>query len=203
MSIPPECQGTQDQLTLVDREVKQALKELEAADPNESGNLLQQLKALTAKLHDLQNSLADCIVDSHQLKTQFKGTATIKIANEQPGSSLISLLILLNGTRTVITLTSFPPIISNEVTVTKTSGGSGSYARGHIAMPLGLHFAVSKSILDSNLSVTLTTDPPGSPVTPEPFGAVTLVGSGILEGGLLGGRRCDLTISGTISQQAF
>jgi hypothetical protein len=80
------------------------------------------------------------------------------------------------------------------LTVTKTSGGSGSYANGHITLPLGLHFAVSSGI-GADLSLTLTTDPPGSPVNPEPLGAVTLAGSGTLQGGILNGQNCNLTIT--------
>ena len=83
------------------------------------------------------------------------------------------------------------------VTVTKTSGGSGSYANGHIALPLGLHFAGSGGI-SADLSLTLTTDPPGSPVNPDPLGAVTLAGSGTFQGGILGGQSCNVTIIGRI-----
>ena len=141
-------------------------------------------------------------MNSGQVEGLFKGASIIKIENDE-GRSNISIPTLLNSARTDITLTSFPPIISTvgpfTVTVTKTSGGSGSYARGHIVLPLGLHFAVSGPLGNSDLSTTLTTDPPGSPVTPEPLGAVTLVGSGILQGGVVGGRKCDLTVTGTIS----
>jgi hypothetical protein len=112
--------------------------------------------------------------------------------------------ILLNSARTVIALTSFPTITSTiagqTVTVTRTSGGSGSYARGHISLPLGLHLAAGSPLGNSDVNITLKTDPPGSPVTPEPFGAVSLVGNGILQRGALGGRRCDLTVAGRTSE---
>jgi hypothetical protein len=147
----------------------------------------------------LQNSLADCIANStgQPLEALFSGTATIDIPSRNEHSSDdLQFRILLNGGRTVITLVSFPTITSivhtplgdDTVTVTRTSGGTGAYASGHIVLPLGLHFAHSNIFFsDSDLSITLTTDPPGSPVTPEPFGAVTVVGSGIFQGGVLGG----------------
>jgi hypothetical protein len=201
MSILPECQSIQDQIPSVSREIEQALQRLEAADPGERPQLLQEFRALTGRHHALQNSLADCIVSS--LVARFTGTTTIKIANQQ-GRSDIAFRILLNSARTVIMLTSFPTIVSTigsfTVTVTQTSGGTGSYASGRIVLPLGLHFAASGPFGNSDLSITLTTDPPGSPVTPEPFGAVTVAGNGILQGGPLGGQRCDLTVAGTISQ---
>lgn len=201
MSILPECKSIQDQIPPVDREIEQTLQQLENADPGQRPALLQQFRTLTARLQTLQNSLADCIVSC--LVALFNGSAVIKIANQQ-GTSNISIRILLNSARTVIMLTSFPTITStiggNTVTITQTSGGTGTYASGHIVLPLGLHATVSGAAGSSDLSITLKTDPPGSPVTPEPFGAVTLFGSGILQGGLLSGQRCDITVTGTISQ---
>jgi hypothetical protein len=215
MSIPPECQRIQDQIALADGKVQQALRQLEATAPSERPRLFQQLKVLTATLHDLQDSLGHCIVNSRQVEGLFNGTGTIVIENQRPASE-ISFSTLLNTARTNFTLTSFPainytfhtPTGDMTLTVTKTSGGSGSYANGHIVLPLGLHFAIRPgsplgSPLDADLSITLTTDPPGSPVTPEPLGAVTLVGSGILHGGLLlDGQNCDVTITGKISPAA-
>jgi hypothetical protein len=217
MSIPPECQSIENRIARVHGEVQQALQQLEATAPSERPTRFQQLKALTAKLHDLQDSLGACIVNSRQVEGLFRGTGTIMIEQQQPSSD-ISFSTLLNSERSNFTLTSFPPISytfhtpqgNMMLTVTKTSGGSGSYANGHIVLPLGLHFALSgpptsplDSPLDADLSTTLTTNPPGSPVTPEPLGAVTLVGSGILQGGfVLNGQKCDVTISGKISPAA-
>jgi hypothetical protein len=71
------------------------------------------------------------------------------------------------------------------------------YNEGKIELPLGLHLTNSIQIFgNSDLSITLTTNPPGSPVNPKTFGPVTLVGSGIIQGGMLGGRQCDLTVTG-------
>jgi hypothetical protein len=203
MSIMPECQSIQDQITPVNRDIERTLQQLETADPGQRPTILQQFRGLTERLHALQNSLADCVASS--LIALFNGTLTLKIAGQQ-GRSDISMRILLNNARTVIALTSFPTITSTiggqTVTVTLTSGGSGTYTSGRISLPLGLHLAASGSLGNSDLSLTLKTDPPGSPVTPEPFGAVILAGSGILQGGSLGGQICELTVAGRISQIA-
>jgi hypothetical protein len=82
-------------------------------------------------------------------------------------------------------------------------GGTGSYAAGAITLPMTLRFATTIDLPDpagsiddnSNLSLTLSTDPPeGSPVTPEPFGKVNLAGSGDFVGGRLGGSRGKLRL---------
>jgi hypothetical protein len=160
MIILPECQSIQDQIPPVDREIERALQQLADADPGERPRILQQFRALTERLHALQNSLADCIVSS--LVALFRGTAIVKIANQQ-GRSDISIRILLNSAKTVIMLTSFPTITftagSVTVTVTQTSGGSGSYASGRIVLPLGLHFAVSGSLGTHDRSTRLAGNP--------------------------------------------
>ena len=201
MSISTECQRILHQITTIEHEVKQALQKLEAANPGETINLLQQYRAVTKKLHAHQDSLADCVADSYQLKVSLRGTITIR--GEGQDSSDILYLFLLNKARTVITLASFPPIsltISGlNYTITETSGGSGTYANGKIVLPLGLHLSSNFQLNDADLSLTLTTDPPGSPVNPTTFGPVTLVGSGIFHGGMLNGKTGVLTVAGTMS----
>ena len=173
-----------------------------ATAPAERPTLFQQLKSLTASLHDLQDSLGSCIVNSHQVQGILGGTGTIVIRNQQ-GSGNVACSTLLDSARTTFTLRSFPTnsynVAGMTLTVTKTSGGSGSYANGRIVLPLGLHFALSGGT-GADLSITLTTDPPGSPVDPEPLGAVTLVGSGAFHGGgaILDGQNCKVTITGRI-----
>jgi len=120
--------------------------------------------------------------------------------------------IRINGDRTVITLTDFPaigtsfdtPLGTNTTVITRTGGGTGRYAAGTIVIPIALHFDQSIDVPgleeDSDLSLELSTDPPGSPLRPEPFGNVTLVGSGQFIGGILGGYTGTLTIRGVIAQ---
>jgi hypothetical protein len=202
MGIPPECQSIQDQIALAEGRVQQTLEQLEGTAPADRATLFVQLKSLTANLHELQDSLGQCIVNSHQVVGLFGGTATIVIRNQQ-GSGNVACSTLLDGTGTKFTLTSFPAnsynVAGMTVTVTKASGGSGSYASGRIVLPLGLHFATSSGIA-ADLNLTLTTDSPGSPVTPGPLGAVTFVGSGTLRGGgpVLDGQNCNVTITGRI-----
>ena len=58
MSLLPECKSIQDQTLLVDRKIEQTLQQLENADPSQRPALLQRFRTLTARLQDLQNSLA-------------------------------------------------------------------------------------------------------------------------------------------------
>lgn len=203
MAIPPECQSIQDQIALAEGKVQEALEQLEGTAPADRATVFQQLKSLTANLQNLQDSLGNCIVTSNQVVGLFGGTATIVIQNQQ-GSGNIACSTLLDSTRTKFSLTSFPTTsyavggTIGTVTVTKTSGGSGSYANGHISsLMLGLHFAGGGG-LSTDLSLTLTTDAPGSPVNPDPLGAVTLAGKGTFQGGILSGQNCNVTIAGRI-----
>jgi hypothetical protein len=199
-----ECQSIQ--ITLAEARVQDTLEQLEGRAPAERAALFDQLKSLIASLKDLQDKLGNCIVNSNQVVGLFGGTATIVIQNHQ-GLGNIACSTLLDSTRTKFSLTFFPPnsyVVGSGITltVTKTSGGSGSYANGHISLPqLKLHFAVSGTIVGAaDLTLTLSTDGPGgSPVNPEPLGAVTFVGSGPLGGGgPLNGQICNLTITGKI-----
>ena len=146
MSVAPECQRILRDITAAANDVEQVQQRLEAAAPGETIGLLKQYRAATRKLHDLQDSLANCLADSYQLEASLRGTATVTV-DRLRGSSNISFPILLNKARTVITLASFPPMNFTSrtpvgdvtVTLTQTSGGSGTYANGNIVLPLGLH----------------------------------------------------------------
>jgi hypothetical protein len=118
--------------------------------------------------------------------------------------------LVFDAARTLVGITSFPPIATqpfgtpfgdNVTTVTKTGGGFGSFANGNIVMPLTLHFDQSLDLPffdeDSDLTVGLSTNPPGSPV--DGSGGVTLAGSGVFQQGFLGGATGTLSITGTIS----
>ena len=137
----------------------------------------------------LNDQLADCLRTIHlrrhhrlPLAAVFTGTATITTTNSSaPGRIHFACLdgLIFDGPRTFIGITSFPsiatapyqtPVGMNVTTVTKTGGGQGSYAGGAISMPLSLHFDQSLDIIfyeeDSNLSLVLSTNLPGSPVGP-------------------------------------
>jgi hypothetical protein len=93
------------------------------------------------------------------------------------------------------------PLGENVTTVTRIGGGFGSYANGSIAIPVTLKFDHSVDAPffeeDSTLSISLLTDPPGSPVST--VGDVMLAGSAPFQGGVLGGSTGSITISGNIT----
>jgi hypothetical protein len=70
-----------------------------------------------------------------------------------------------------------------------------------ILMPLTLHFDQSIDLPfydeDSDLSLVLSTNPPGAPVAAN--GSVTLTGSGLFTGGFLGGSTGTVVITGVIA----
>src|SRR5215468_3113541 len=101
MSVAPECQRILREVTAAVHDVEQVQQRLEAAAPGETVALLKQYRAATRKLHDLQDSLANCVADSYQLEASLTGTATVTVEGLR-GSSNISFVILLNKARTVI-----------------------------------------------------------------------------------------------------
>jgi hypothetical protein len=210
-ALPPQCQSIQDQLTALQVTLAATIAELKR---NHDPDLRQMLHILGERQAVLQEKLSICIDNSlphfPPLEGVFRGVATVKTTSpgaEGPFLVNVRLRVLLNATRTLITITDFPPlrtgafdtpIGSDDVTVTQTSGGFGSYSSGAIWMPIGLHFEHEISIPGSELSVDFATTPPGSPLHPEPFGAVTLAASGTFVDGYLGGQQCTIVISGTI-----
>ena len=107
-------------------------------------------------------------------------------------------------------LASLEKIVSEDVDVTRTSGGFGPYevATGHMNFPVTLHFDIKVAFSsDSDLDIRLTTRSATSPdaaftVTGSPLkenGDVTLVGASEFRGGSLGTYDCAVEISGRIS----
>jgi hypothetical protein len=217
MPIPAACRHIQDEIDGLLQERTQLQDELKHAGAEEKPELLRDIKAINRRLVGLQKQLADCIVanpSSPPIEGIFTGTSELTTTySSAPGPFYndVRFKLLINGERTGITLTSFPtikvlfdtPLGSNQTTVTRTGGGAGSYAAGAVIMPIILHFDHSIDIPgyeeDSDLSLVLSTDPPGSPITPEPFGDVTLTGSDQFVGGILGDSTGTLKVIGTIS----
>lgn len=219
MPIPAECQSIQDEIDGVRGERALLQDELQHAGPAEKPGLIQRIKALNVQLADLQKQLEDCIA-SHPpeppplppIEATFAGHTELKTSFQPapgPYYADVTLELVISGDRRVITITDFPPIEypydtplgRNTTTITRTGGGTGRYDAGKIVMPITLHF--QHSLGDpSDLSLDLSTDPPeGSPVMPEPFGDVTLVGSGRFVGGTLGGSDGHLKVWGPISMR--
>lgn len=219
MPIPAACQSIEDEIDEVRQDRDQLNDELGHASGGEERALLRLIKRLDLRLVGLQKQLADCIASQPPelppIEAIFTGISELTTTfTSAPGPYFndVRFKLLINGDRTVITITSFPaitalfdtPLGSNQTTVTRTGGGTGSYAAGAIVVPITLHFDHSIDLPlyeeDSDLSFELSTDPPGSPVTPEPFGNVTIAGSGRFIGGILGGSTGTLTVRGTIAR---
>jgi hypothetical protein len=220
MSVPPQCVELANAIESLVQERRDLQEELQSAAPGQKPGLVAQIRALNRQIAAASDALADCIANSPPpppppppLAATFTGTATITTTNSSapgPFTAAVQLGLLFDGNRTSVLITSFPPIATqpfstpfgnNVTTVTKTGGGLGSYANGSIVMPLTLHFDQSLDLPffeeDSDLSLGVSTNPPGSPVAAN--GGVTLAGSGVFQRGFLGGATGTLSISGTIS----
>jgi hypothetical protein len=181
---------------------------------------LRRLGSLNRLLVAARSRLAHCLAapalqPQQPLEARFTGTATLTTTfGQAPGPFVEDLAfnVVFDSSRTMLSIVSFPliverfetPLGENTTTITRRSGGSGSYSAGNIVLPLGLRFDHSVDLPffqeDSDLDIVLTTAPPGSPLTPEPFGNVTLAGSATFSRGVLGGDTGTLVIAGTISE---
>jgi hypothetical protein len=217
MSIPAACRGIQSDINGVRQQREQLQEEFQHAGLKDKPALQAQIRALNAQLVNLRIQLAGIIAanpaDQPPIEAFFIGSSTFISTNEHaPGPYYNDLSFRVNITEngTGITILDFPeirtlfptPLGIGETTITLIDGGTGSYAAGKISLPMALHFASAIDSLyhdDSDLSLVLSTDPPdGRPLTPEPFGNVTLAGSGQFMGGFLNGSTGTLTVSGTI-----
>ena len=219
--MPVECQTIQDEVDELDRERELVQDELQEAPPADRRGLMARLRSLETRLAGARDRLADCLagpaLPPHApLEARFTGTATLTTTDGRASGPYVEQVrfnVLLDGSRTTIAIVSFPLISvsfdtgtvfgRNTTTITRRTGGTGSYNAGNIVLPLGLRFDHSLNVPfveeDSDFDVVLSTAPPGSPVTPEPYGAVTLAGSGPFSGGILDGSTGTLTIAGSIS----
>jgi hypothetical protein len=220
--IPAACESIQDEIDSLRQERNELQEELQHAPPSEKPALPRLIRRINLQLGGLREQLDDCIASQPAepptlppIEAILTGTSeltTTYASSPGPYYNHVRFKVLINGERTVITITKFPaistsfdtPLGTNTTVVTRTGGGTGSYNTGAIVIPIRLHFDHSIDLPgyeeDSDLNLTLSTDPPGSPLTPEPFGNVTLVGSGQFIGGILGGETGTLTVSGTIAE---
>lgn len=219
-SIPSACRELADSIKAFEQERNDLQEELQHAAPGDKPGLVMQIRALNRQISAARAQLTDCIANNPAdppppppLAAIFIGTATITTTNSSapgPFPAGVRFGLLFDAARSFVTITSFPPIATqpfttpfgpNVTTVTKTGGGSGSFANGNIVMPLTLHFDQSLDLPfieeDSDLPIGVSTNPPGSPV--DGSGRVTLAGSGVFQGGFLGGATGTVSITGTIS----
>jgi hypothetical protein len=226
MSVPTACQTIQDQIDSLQQEIAALQEELNSAPASEKPGILAQIRAIGRQLGVLDGQLSECIRNPPEvppppkplpppLDLVFTGTATVTttfVGGEGPYVKPLRMTAVLNGERTVIALTSYlsittdvfeTPLGLNQTTVTKTSGGIGAYASGHISLPVTLRFDQSIDVPfyeeDSTLSLTLRTDAPGVPVSQPPYGRVKLVGNGQFDGGVLGGSTGTVVLDGVLA----
>jgi len=216
MPIPAACQGIADEIAGLEAERTDLQLELQQAPTNQKAGLARQIKAINGKLLVARNQLVDCLATQPKdppppppLEAQLAATVTLTTTKpEAPGPYQMPVVIgvILNGARTFISLTSFPdvatsfdtPVGRNTTTVSRSSGGSGSYSGGEINIPVTLHFDQSIDLPfideDSDLPLVLSTSAPGSPV--DAGGQVSLVGTGAFVGGFLAGANGTISIDG-------
>jgi hypothetical protein len=218
MPLAPECQAIADDIAAMEGEKRGLQQELQTAAPGEKPAIVGQIKSLIKRISAASIRLTDCI-NSHAgpppappLDTVLNGTATMTTtygAAPGPFTAPVSIQVTFNGARTFVAMTSFPPITAtfstplgkNTCTITRSSGGTGSYAAGTLVVPITLHFDQSIDLPfydeDSDLPLILTTSSPGAPV--DGAGHVVLAGTGTFTGGVLGGSMGSITLDGTFA----
>ena len=215
MPIPAACEPIKDKMAAALQKGELLQEQLQHAGPHDRPAILAQIKALNHQLALLKMELTECIGVHHThqaIEGYFIGTSELTTTNPYapgPYYNDLHFRLLITADKTVITIVLLPEIGTgfevpglgfNTTTITLTDGGTGSYAAGAINLPITLHFHHSSHLAgDSDISFDLSTDPPkGSPVTPEPFGNVTLFDSGEFIGGFLGGSTGNLKVQGRI-----
>ncbi len=186
-------------------------------DQTKRAELIWELKAVGPSIAFQQRKLEKCLEEEtgvSPLTTRFNATRVLTTTHPDargPYEGDIVIGIRFNASRTEVTITSFPDIVSdpsdtpvgdNVTTVSLISGGNGTFDKstGHIGIALGLRFDHSNRFIgDSTLSLMLTThnveELQGSPLN-NTTRALTMVGRGTLNGGYLNGSDADLIVSG-------
>lgn len=221
MTFPMACSPIAVEIEELKAERADLQAELQQAPTGQKAALATRIKALNRRIQVLEDRLADCLRDTPPppppappLEAVFTGTATITTSNTSapgPFTAAVTIGVIFNAARTFVGITSFPPIPTapfptpigdNVTTVSRSGGGSGTYAAGTIVLPLVLHLDQSIDLPfveeDSDLALVLTTTGTGgSPV--DANGSVSLTGTGTFTGGFLNGSTGTVNIAGTIS----
>jgi hypothetical protein len=139
----------------------------------------------------------------------FVGVATLTTSRPDlrgPFTRPVSAELLIDA-RGDVTVTGLcvGPVKLGSVTCTITQlprTATGTYVAGEFRLTLGLHIGVDvlRGAQNSDLTITLTTDSPGSRATPN--SELTLVGTGTFQNGYLGGRLATMVVNGTICPAA-
>jgi hypothetical protein len=150
-----------------------------------------------------------------ELVAQFDGTATVTTSSALapgPFSQSLTLHPIFNAERTKVNLGPFPEIDQtvNRVTarINELDGGTGSFdnAAGTASIPIALRVDNSFNPTPSTVDLVLTTGhvargsfaADGAPLD-RGTGAITFVGVGAFQGGVLDGSDCLMVVSGTLA----
>jgi hypothetical protein len=137
----------------------------------------------------------------------FVGLATITTSRPDvcgPYSRpvLADLLIDARGGITVSSVLVEPARLGSVTcTISLVAGtGHGTYVAGSLQLTLGLLFHIDVlGGVDSEISLTLTTDPRGPRTDPD--GRITATGTSTFQRGYLGGRLATLVVTGAITRE--
>lgn len=139
--------------------------------------------------------------------SRFVGVATLTTSRPDVGGPYTrpvraELLVDARGRVTVTSVQVEPARLGSvtcEMSLLPGIGtGTGTYVAGNLNLSLGLLFRIA--VLpgaDSEILLTLTTDPRGPRTDPD--GRITASGTGTFQKGYLGGRTATLEVTGTIT----
>lgn len=213
--MPARCQPIADEIAGLESERRGLQDDLREAPPSGKGAIGAQISQLNHRISDAKARLDRCVHGKTALSAQLEGNATLTTTHpDAPGpfSSPIDVGLFFNAARTTVTVTNFSPITAtfdtrageNTCTISKLESDTGTYNNnGAVSAPISLFFdqSLDQSLplpeIDSQLEITLTTDPPGTRVNAA--GAVRLTGEGVFEQGFLDGSLGTLTIAGVIN----
>lgn len=223
MPVPAECQPLQDEIDelLAERESwGQDLREPGVAGPVRH-SILRIIRALMEQI-EAKRELLDACLAQHgvavPLTTAFNFTATLTTTDPRaPGPFVqqnLSATLRFSAERAGVDITSFPSIMSppfmtpagqNITTITMLGLGIGTFdaASGHTVLQVRLRFDHSIDVpfivedSDMNNLILGTMAAPGSPLNRQAKG-LTLTGTGVFTGGILGGSMGTITLAGTL-----
>jgi hypothetical protein len=223
-----DCQQIRNEIAELTSEIQSTRAELrqEGADPRRRRFLSNEINRLTRLRTDKMNQLDQCLqrtAVANALTAAFNGTATVRTGHSLapgPFTSPVSMLLGFNASRSTASIDQFTPIVTdsfdtplgqNIATISMLRGGVGMFSKqtGAVGLPILLNIdnSVDSPFLaeDSTVEFVLTTGPvtsiignvTGSPLNSD-SGAITLVGASTLNGGILGGSACTITLAGSL-----
>jgi hypothetical protein len=222
-----DCQQIRNEIAVVELEIAAAQARLNQSNNTAARVLLaQEVLRLTQVKADKMTQLDQCLqrtAEANALTAAFNGVATVKTGHPLapgPFTSPVSMVLGFNASRTTASIDQFTPIVTdsfdtplgqNIATISMLRAGVGMFSKptGVVGLPILINIdnSVDSPFLteDSTVEFALTTGPAPSPignVTGSPLnsnsGAITLVGASTLNGGILGGSACTITLAGSL-----